>query len=99
MIAQRVVVALALCAVLCGCVNGGKRGAMSEDVAPSAIEPQRVINRDSMLAALAIHYEVLCEERKAAYAERDVLRRDELLDVNDKACAAFEDSLRVAMGR
>ena len=99
MIAKQMVVALALCAVLCGCANGGKGGAMSCDVAPSAIEPQRAINRDSMLAALAIHYEVLCEERKAAYAERDAQRRDELLDVNDKACVAFEDSLRVAMGR
>ena len=54
---------------------------------------ERIINADSLLEAMDVRYNQLCAERKAAYSERDAELRQELLERNDAACKALDDSL------
>ena len=44
-----------------------------------------------------VRYNQLCAERKAAYSEHDPELRRELLERNDAACKALDDSLRWVM--
>ena len=58
---------------------------------------QERVNVDSLLVVMAERYDVLCAERKVAYREHDPERRRGLLECNDAACKALEDSLRWVM--
>ena len=58
---------------------------------------QERVNVDSLLVVMAERYDVLCAERKVAYREHDPERRRELLECNDAACKALEDSLKWVM--
>ncbi len=69
-----------------GC--GGRGASMAETAA------QERVNVDSLLVVMAERYDVLCAERKVAYREHDPERRRELLERNDAACKALEDSLK-----
>ena len=55
---------------------------------------EEVVNVDSLLDVMAVRYDRLCAERKMAYSERNPERRRELLECNDAACKALDDSLR-----
>ena len=71
-----------------GCAGNGAPTATEEIVV------EEVINVDSLLAVMDVRYNQLCAERKAAYSERDPEVRRELLERNDAACKALDDSLR-----
>lgn len=73
-------------------VGCGGRGANRVEIAA-----EEVVNVDSLLVVMAERYDELCAERKVAYRERDPERRRELLERNDAACKALEDSLRWVM--
>ena len=65
--------------------------------APTATEEtvvEEIINVDSLLEVMDARYNQLCAERKVAYSERDPELRRELLERNDAACKALDDSLR-----
>ena len=70
-----------------GCAGNGAPTATEEIVV------EEVINVDSLLAVMDVRYNQLCAERKAAYSERDPEVRRELLERNDAACKALDDSL------
>lgn len=55
---------------------------------------EQSINVDSMIRVMAVRYDALCYERKSAFAERDPEVRRELLEQNDIACRALQDSLQ-----
>ena len=78
--------------LLVGCCGGAAPSADAEE----HVE-ERVINVDSLLAVMDVRYNQLCAERKAAYSERDPELRRELLERNDAACKALDDSLRWVM--
>ena len=71
-----------------GCAGNGAPTATEEIVV------EEVINIDSLLAVMDVCYNQLCAERKAAYSECDPEVRRELLERNDAACKALDDSLR-----
>ena len=75
-----------------GCCGGAAPSADAEE----HVE-ERVINVDSLLDAMDVRYNQLCAERKAAYSEHDRELRRELLERNDAACKALDDSLRWVM--
>lgn len=70
-----------------GCAGNGVPTPAEEVVA------EEVINVDSLLEVMDARYNQLCAERKAAYSERDAELRQELLERNDAACKALDDSL------
>lgn len=71
-----------------GCTGSGTPIAAEEVVGES------VLNVDSLLVVMDVRYNQLCAERKAAYSERNPELRRELLERNDAACKALDDSLR-----
>lgn len=74
-----------------GCAGNGAPTATEEIVV------EEVINVDSLLAVIDVRYNQLCDQRKAAYSEHDAELRRELLERNDAACKALDDSLRWVM--
>ena len=74
-----------------GCAGHGAPMATEEIVV------EEVINVDSLLDVIDVRYNQLCDQRKAAYSEHDAELRRELLERNDAACKALEDSLRWVM--
>lgn len=84
-----VLFALFVALVSCGGIaerKGVKEGAVVE---PEVV----VVDYDSLFAAMDARYNALCEERSAAYAERDAEHRRALIEANDRACVEFKDSL------
>lgn len=79
---------LLFCALILAVGCGGKGS-------PESAEQQ--INVDSMIRVLAVRYDAVCQERKAAFAERDPEVRKQLLDRNDRASLALQDSLKWLM--
>ena len=80
---------VALLLLFVGCAgNSGAPTATEETVV------EEIINVDSLLEVMDARYNQLCAERKAAYSERDPELRRELLERNDAACKALDDSLR-----
>lgn len=71
-----------------GCAGNGAPTTTEETVV------EEIINVDSLLEVMDAHYNQLCAERKVAYSERDPELRRELLERNDAACKALDDSLR-----
>ena len=81
-------------AVLAAC--GGTAERNKEDEAEAAGESIEVVvvDYDSLFTVMDKRYNALCDERRAAYAERDVERRRELIEANNSACQEFDDSLQ-----
>ena len=71
-----------------GCAGNGAPTTTEEIVV------EEVINVDSLLDVIDVRYNQLCDQRKAAYSEHDAELRRELLERNDAACKALDDSLR-----
>ena len=78
-------------AVFASCGGTAEHTAESEAVEPKG--EAVVIDYDSLLRVMEGRYNELCEERKAAFEERDAERRRELIEANDRACEEFNDSL------
>ena len=74
-----------------GCGGSGVTTAAEEVVEES------VLNADSLLVVMDVRYNQLCAERKVAYSERNPELRRELLERNDAASKALDDSLRWVM--
>ena len=79
---------VALLLLFVGCAGNGAPTATEETVV------EEIINVDSLLEVMDARYNQLCAERKVAYSERDPELRRELLERNDAACKALDDSLR-----
>ena len=81
-------------AVLASCGGTAERNKenMTEEAAESA--EAIVVDYDSLFAAMDVRYNALCDERRQAYAERDIERRQALIEANDRACIEFDDSLQ-----
>lgn len=79
---------LLFCALILAVGCGGKGSQKSAE---------QQINVDSMIRVLAVRYDAVCQERKAAFAERDPEVRKQLLDRNDRASLALQDSLKWLM--
>jgi hypothetical protein len=85
---QRIIITAALLFTACGNTTEESSTPVCDEVS---------VNVDSLLDIMAMRYDTLCYERKAALAERDSTTREELLRVNDAACRDFEDSLQVLL--
>lgn len=77
-----------LCLVSCG--EAQQRNMSDGDMG----ETTTYINFDSLYDVMDERYNRLCDERAVALGERDMGRREQLLDANDRACAEFQDSLQ-----
>ena len=73
-----------------GC--GGRGATATTNMEEVVVE--EAVNTDSLLNVMEVRYNQLCAERKVAYSERDHELRRELLERNDAACKALDDSLR-----
>ena len=76
------------CALILAVGCGGKGSQKSAE---------QKINVDSMIKVLAVRYDAVCKERKAAFEERDPELRKQLLDRNDRASLSVQDSLKWLM--
>ncbi len=74
-----------------GCTGSGT------PIAAEEVVEESVLNVDSLLVVMDVRYNQLCAERKAAYSERNPELRRELLERNDAASKALDDSLRWVM--
>ena len=73
-------------------VGCGGRGAAT--TATEVVVAPEIEYVDSLLNVMDARYNQLCDERKAAYSEPNPELRKVLLERNDAACKALEDSLR-----
>lgn len=98
---RRFLLVASLLAVGCGgSGNTSTAGTMTTiaEITPSAdVVAEGGSETDMLLEAMAQRYDELCAERKAAYSERDPELRRELLERNDVACRALDDSLKWVM--
>ena len=85
----RIAVLLMLCLASCGEAQQRNTSTCGE-----VVEELPYINFDSLYGAMDERYNMLCDERAAALGERNVERREQLLEANDRACAEFRDSLQ-----
>lgn len=84
-------IAFVAVALLASCGGTAERKHAAESV--TAESEELVVNCDSLLRVMDARYNALCEERREALEERDMERRKALLEVNDRACMEFRDSL------
>ena len=94
---RRLLLALSLLAVGCGgsgSTSATEATAAVDDISYVDIVEEEGGGADSLLNVMEVRYNQLCAERKMAYSERDPKLRRELLERNDVACKALEDSLR-----
>ena len=85
-------IAFVALALLVSCGGTAERKHDAEGV--TAESEELVVNCDSLLGVMDARYNALCEERREALEERDAERRKALLEVNDRACMEFQDSLK-----
>lgn len=85
----RIAVLLMLCLASCGEAQQRNTSTRGE-----VVEELPYINFDSLYGVMDERYNMLCDERSAALGERNVERREQLLEANDRACAEFRDSLQ-----
>lgn len=85
----RIAVILTLCLASCGEAQQRNTSTRGE-----VVEELPYINFDSLYGVMDERYNMLCDERAAALGERNVERREQLLETNDRACAEFRDSLQ-----
>lgn len=85
----RIAVLLMLCLASCGEAQQRNTSTRGE-----VVEELPYINFDSLYRVMDERYNMLCDERAAALGERNVERREQLLETNDRACAEFRDSLQ-----
>lgn len=88
----RVYIALAGFAVFASC-GGAAKSRSEEVVEASPVVRECVVDRDSLLKVMDERYNRLCEERRAAFAERDAECRRELIEASDSACREFAREL------
>ena len=91
---RRLLLALSLLAVGCGGSGSTSATAAVDDTSYVDMVDEDSGGADSLLNVMEVRYNQLCAERKMAYSERDPKLRRELLERNDAACKALEDSLR-----
>lgn len=85
----RIAVLLMLCLASCGEAQQRNTSTRGE-----VVEELPYINFDSLYGVMDEQYNRLCDERSVALGERNVERREQLLEANDRACAEFRDSLQ-----
>ena len=85
----RIAVLLMLCLASCG-----EAQQRNTTTGGEVVEELQYINFDSLYGVMDEQYNRLCDERAAALGERNVERREQLLEANDRACAGLRDSLQ-----